>query len=117
MRKYTQWMVIIGIIFSFCSPVYAGWKEKITKNQIKATEYIMKLKNGADPDVITRPKLRRDRKARAQAPNREIRAAMDQAERYARAGKHEQIEAPEFKHKLVSKKRYKTLEKDANRRK
>ena len=117
MSRYIRWLIIVGIIFTFTSPAQAYWKNKIVKNQIKAIEYIQELKKGADPDEITRPTLRRDRKARAQAPNRELKAAMAKAERYARAGKHDRIEIPEFKHKIVSERRYKELQRELKRRK
>ena len=102
MRKMTIWLVItiISLLFSF--PAYAGWKEKIVENQLKAVEYIQKLKSGADPDDIERPTLRRDSKAKANAANREIREAMEKAEEYARAGKYDSIEIPDFRFKLVS---------------
>lgn len=115
MKNIFKWLLVAAITLSFSSPALAYWKEKIVKNQIKAIEYIQKLQNGADPDRIERPTLRRDRKARAQSPNRELKAAMARAERYARAGKHDRIEIPEFKYRLVSERHYKKLKKDVKR--
>ncbi len=117
MSIYIRWLIILGIILSFSSPAHAFWKNKIVKNQIKAVEYIQELRNGADPDEITRPTLRRDRKARAQAPNRELKVAIAKAERLARAGRHDRIEIPEFKHKIVSERRYKELERELKQKK
>ena len=111
MSIYIRWFIISTVILAFSSPVHAYWKNKIVKNQIKATEYILQLKNGAHPDQIERPNLRRDRKARAQAPNRELKAAMAKAERYARAGKHDRIETPEFR-QIVSERRYRELQRE-----
>lgn len=111
MSIYIRCLIISAIILTFSTPVHAYWKNKIVKNQIKATEYIQQLKNGANPDQIERPKLRRDRKARAQAPNRELKTAMAKAERYARAGKHDRIETPDFK-QIVSESRYRELKRE-----
>lgn len=90
-------LFIILTVLLFGSSVYGGWKSKIATNQIKATEYIIRLQKGADPDKISRPSLRRVNKATAKAANREIREAMAQAERLARAGKRNLIDAPEFR--------------------
>ena len=93
------------------TPAYGGWKEKIAGNQIRVAEYITKLQKGANPDRLERPKLRRDKKSGAKVANRELREAMDSAEKLARAGKHKKIKDPKFKNQLLSPQKYKELEK------
>jgi len=111
MRMSFRWFLLAGIVLLFLiTPVYGGWKEVVTKNQIKATEYISQLKSGADPDSLTRPKLKRGNKAKSKKSHREILKAMDEAETLARSGKHDLIEKPEFFYKGVSEKKAKTLQ-------
>ncbi len=107
MNTFLRLIIVIGIFISLCSPCYAGWKEKIVKNQKKAITYISALKSGADPNKLKRPVLRRDKKAKANIANRKIRKAMVGAEALARSGKHDLIEIPDFKNKLDSKEKKK----------
>lgn len=109
-----QYRIVLAffLIISLVSPVYAGWKDKITRNQIKAINYISKLKAGADPEKTPRPKIRRDEKARSAAATREVREAIDRAEHYARQGNYKRIEIPQFKHIVVSDKRFKELQRE-----
>jgi hypothetical protein len=103
MRKMLKWLIAIGIILNFLSsPVQGGWKQTVTNNQLKATEYINQLKTGADPNSLTRPTLRRKNNFRAKRSQQEINKAMDDAEALARAGKPDLIKVPEFAYKGVS---------------
>ncbi len=90
--------IIVGLCILFLtSPALAGWKSKVTQNQLKATKYITQLKNGVDPDTITRPQLRRDKNWKAKQSQKEIIAVMTQAEKLARDGKRGLIKKPVFK--------------------
>lgn len=111
MKSGVKIFVTLGLILLFLTPAYA-WKSKIAKNQLRVAAYITELRKGGHPDKIERPKLRRDQKAKANAVNRELRAAMDEAEKLARAGKHKKIKKPKFKHQLMSKEGYKNLKKE-----
>ncbi len=108
MKRITTGLLVIGTALLLALPAYA-WKNKIVTNQLKAAEYIVKLKNGANPDKLQRPRIRRDEKAKAKAANQELRAAMDEAERLARAGKHALIQAPKFR-RIVSEEQYQKME-------
>lgn len=103
-------LLIIPIVLLFGSSVYGGWKNKVALNQVKAAEYIMKLQKGVNPSKLERPTLRRGTKAKANAANREIREAMDEAEKLARAGKYRLIKTPQFK-AIVSDEGYEQAEK------
>ena len=81
-------LLIIPLVLLFGSSVYGGWKNKVALNQVKAAEYTMKLKQGVNPRELERPALRRGTNARANAANREVREAMDHAEKLAQAGKY-----------------------------
>jgi hypothetical protein len=109
--KYIICRLLAGIVIFFflSSPLYAGWKEKVTSNQILASEYIQKLKSGADPARIERPHLRRIDNFRAKQARSEIIKAMEKAEKLARAGKHQLIEQPEFTFKPLSEEKYNEL--------
>lgn len=96
--------------FLFLSNPAFAWKNKIVNNQFKVADYIVKLQNGANPDKLKRPTIRRDEKASAKAANRELRDAMDEAERLARAGKHKEIKPPKFR-RIVSEEQYQEIEK------
>ena len=109
MKKFTLHLLIMTTVLLLSLPAYA-WKSKIVNNQFKAADYIVKLQNGANPDKLQRPTLRRDEKAKAKAANRELRDAMDEAERLARAGKHDQIKPPTFR-RIVSEEQYREIEK------
>jgi hypothetical protein len=113
MRTVIKWMMLAGIILHFlCSPVYGGYQVKITRNQLKAKEYISQLQAGANPDSLTRPQLRRDKHSKMKRSRREILKAMDEAEALARAGKHPLIEEPEFVHNGVSEEKHRALQND-----
>lgn len=111
MKKITYLsLLIVPIVLLFGSSVYGGWKNKVVSNQVKAAEYIIKLKKGVNPSKLKRPTIRRGEKARAKAANREVKEAMDRAEKLARSGKHKLIEAPQFK-AIVSDEAYGQAEK------
>lgn len=110
MKRILPSLLILFVIFFASGPAF-GWKNKIAENQFRAVEYITKLQNGANPDELTRPTIRHDKKARAKAANRELREAMDEAEKLARAGKYEQIKLPSFK-RVVSEENYQQIEKE-----
>lgn len=109
MKRISTGLLVIITAFLLSLPAYA-WKNKIVNNQFKAADYIVKLKNGAHPDKLQRPTIRRDEKVKAKAANRELRDAMDEAERLARAGKHDQIKPPKFR-RIVSEEQYQAIEK------
>lgn len=108
--------MILGLAVALSSPVYGGWKEKMTRNQIKAANYILKLKAGADPDKLPPPTIRRDGKARSSAATREVREAIEKAQEYARSGRHDRITTPRFEHKLVSDQRYIEIRKEFDKK-
>lgn len=109
MKRITTGLLVLITALLLSLPAYA-WKNKIVNNQIKAADYIVKLKNGANPDKLQRPRIRRDEKAAAKAANQELHAAMDEAERLARAGRHDQIQPPKFR-RIVSEEQYQKVEK------
>lgn len=109
-RTISLSLLMIGVLLFFGSTVYGGWKNKVVSNQVKAAEYIMKLQKGANPDTLQRPSIRRDDKAKAKSANREVKEAMDQAERLARAGQYKRIANPTFK-AIVSDEAYEDAEK------
>lgn len=89
----------------------AGWKEKITLNQIKVIDYVEKLQKGGNPTTLERPHLRTDEKIKAKLANKELREVMDKAEKLAKQGKNKQIKKPVLQYNLVSEKYYKEIEK------
>ena len=103
-------LLIIPIVLLFGGSVYGGWKNKVVSNQVRAAEYIIELQKGVNPGKLERPAIRRDEKASAKAANREVKEAMDRAEKIARSGKHQLIENPQFK-AIVSDKAYEQAEK------
>jgi len=102
MNSLSKLIIILALTLLSSLPSYAGWKDKIVENQTKAINYISALQAGEDPDKLERPILRRDKKTKVNLANREIRKAMDEAEKLARAGKHQLIKLPEFKNEPVS---------------
>lgn len=111
MKKLTYLsLLIITIVLLFGNPVYGGWKNKVVSNQVKAAEYIIKLQKGVNPAKLERPSIRRDDKPSAKSANREVREAMDRAEKLARSGKYQLIESPKFK-AIVSDEAYEKAEK------
>ncbi len=102
MKTPYKLMSITALVLMLCSPAFAGWKEKIIQNQIKAQHYIEQLKAGANLEELERPYLRYDKKAKASAANKEIRIAIQKAEDLARKGDTDKILIPEFRFKLVS---------------
>jgi hypothetical protein len=97
MKTVIRWLLVAGILLQFlCSPLYAGYEGKITRNQIRAREYIAQLQNCADPNKLERPQLRRDKRTKMKRSVREINKAMDEAEALARAGKCKLIKQPMF---------------------
>lgn len=111
MRKMMKLAFFSILLFHFTLvPAFADWKTKIVNNQIKVMNYISQLQKGADPNNITRPTLRHDKKYKASLANKELREAMDEAEALARAGKHDQIKDPVFGTQLVSEERFKHLQ-------
>jgi hypothetical protein len=98
MKSRIHSAIIAGLFILFLtSPAFAGWKSKVTQNQLKATQYIAQLKNGANPNTIKRPQLRRDKKWEAKQSHKEIIAIMIQAEELAKTGKQGLIKKPVFK--------------------
>ena len=97
MKKVIKWLMVTGILLQFlCSPLYGGYEGKITQNQIRAKEYIARLQACEDPNNLTRPQLRRDKKTKMKRSRREIIEAMDEAEALARDGKCHLIKEPQF---------------------
>lgn len=108
MKRILKCLIITTTIFLFLfSPVYGGWKEIVSNNQLKATEYINQLKTGADPNSLTRPNLRRQNHYKAKQSYREVSKAMDDAEALARAGKADLIKDPEFVYMSASEEKAK----------
>ncbi len=117
MKTSLKLLIIVGIIFQLLSSqVYGGVRERITKNQLRAKEYILQLKNGADPDKLKRPYLRRHNKWKVKKSRREIKRAMDRAEALARAGKRRFIRIPDYVYKGMSEKKYTALQERRNKR-
>lgn len=108
MKHILKCLMVTTTIFLFLSsPVYGGWKEIVTQNQTKATNYINQLKDGANPNSLTRPNLRRKNHFKAKRSYREINKAMDEAEALAKAGKADLIKEPEFVYKGASEEKVK----------
>jgi len=103
-------LLIIPIVLLFGSSVYGGWKNKVVSNQVRAAQYIIELQKGVNPGTLKRPAIRRDAKTSAKAANREVKEAIDRAEKLARTGKHQLIQTPRFK-VIVSEKAYEQAEK------
>jgi hypothetical protein len=92
MKTVLRWLVVVGVILQFLTPsAYAGWKNIVGDNEKKAAEYISQLKAGAVPGSIERPSMRHTDKFQAKKQQRRFNQAMDEAEKLARAGRHEQI--------------------------
>ena len=103
--KSRSHVIIIGIFALLLAvPAFAGWQSKVSQNQLKATKYIIQLKNGANPDTITRPQLRHDKNWKAKQSQKEIIEMMTRAEKLARDGRHNLIKKPVFKIKALSEK-------------
>ena len=110
MKTVSKWLMVAGIVLQFlCSPVYGGYEAKITQNQIRAKEYIAQLQTCADPNTLTRPQLRRDKKTKMKRSVREINKAMDEAEALARAGECYLIKEPEFTVNGIPEEEYKKM--------
>lgn len=109
MKTLLKTLFLFSLFLTFCTPAFAGWKEKIAENQMKAIQYITQLKEGANPDTISRPSLRRDDKYSAKKANSEIRDAMTEAENLARQGKNKSIKIPDFESRLLSDEGYTQL--------
>ena len=105
-------LLVISVVLTLNNPALA-WKNKIAANQVKVAEYITTLKNGANPNNVQRPTLRRENKYKAKAANKELKQAMDEAEQLAREGKHALIKPPTFT-RIVSEERYQELEKQSD---
>lgn len=111
MKLVLKALLLFSLFFTICTPASAGWKEKIAENQMKALQYISQLKEGANPDTISRPIMRRDDKYSAKKANSEIRDAMTEAENLARQGKNKSIKIPDFETKLLTDEGYIELKK------
>jgi len=119
MKKVFSLLIAIGICFQLLSlPVYGGTKDRITWNQLMGKDYMLKLKNGADPDKLERPRLTRHHKWKVKQSRREVIKAMDAAEALARAGKRELIEEnPEYSFKGMSEEDFTALREKKNKQK
>jgi hypothetical protein len=94
MKTVFRWLLLMTIVLPFVSTsAYAGWKDVLADNNRKTAEYINQLKDGADPAGLERPFLRHINVYEAKQQKRRFIEAMDEAERLARAGKHDQIKA------------------------
>ena len=97
MKTVLKWILLTSLLIQFLSvPVYANSKRWIERNQEKARIYITQLKNGADPDRLERPHLRRHNKWKVKQSRKERKRAMDRAEALARAGKRYLIRIPDY---------------------
>jgi hypothetical protein len=93
MKPIVTLLIISGIILQLLlSPVFAGSNDVINENLMKTNEYITLLKEGANPDNVTRPRLRRYHKYRVKRAAREMYQSMDKAEALAREGKRNLIQ-------------------------
>ena len=110
LQRAAGFVAVLIVLFLGTVQVQAGWKEKVTTNQMKATEYILSLKQGADPDTLERPSLRRVDSYKGKQANSDITEAMDAAVELARAGKHNEIKEPEFAFKGIEPDRYEELQ-------
>jgi len=100
MKKLLNCLFLFGpIVQLLSSSVYAGHrvKYKIMTNQLKGQEYIFQLKDGANPDILERPRLRLSGNYKAKKERREMYKAMDEAEALARQGKRNLIQLPNEK--------------------
>jgi len=97
MKPIFKWILLAILFIQFLSvPVFANSKKWIVRNQEKARIYITQLKNGADPDRLQQPHLRRHNKWKVKQSRKEIKRAMDRAEALARAGKQHLITIPDY---------------------
>jgi hypothetical protein len=96
MKKIITYLVVCLLSLCLVSPAFGFWKEKITRNQVSVIKYVTKLQEGAEPQMVERPGLRRDNNYKVKQSVKELRAIMDEAEELAKAGKHEQIKDPVF---------------------
>ena len=101
-KLYVRVAVCIITVLLSSSVVYGAWKEKVTQNQIRVSEYVSLLQNGADPDTLERPYLRLDDHYQAKQSRKELADSMEEAEELARAGQHSAIPDPQFKIKGLS---------------
>lgn len=97
MKTLLKKLLIFGLFFQLLmSPAFAGSDDINVRNETKTNEYITQLKKGANPDKLTRPKLRRHKNFRVKKTVREMVHAMDDAEKLARAGKRHLIKTYEY---------------------
>jgi hypothetical protein len=100
MKTFFRWVLMVGIVFQFLSsPAYAWWKAKVAVNERMAAEYIARLKDGADPGSVERPAMRFISQYQAKQEQKKFIKAMDEAEEFARAGKHDQIQELESEYR------------------
>lgn len=102
MKNIVKYFMGSLLCLSLVSPAFGFWKEKVTRNQVNVIEYVAKLQDGADPDSVERPRLRRDENYKAKQAVKELQAIMDGAEELAREGKHGEIEDPVFSFRGLS---------------
>lgn len=96
MKKTVKYIAACLLCLCLVSPAFGFWKEKVTRNQVNVIEYVAKLQDGADPDTLERPGLRRDDNYKAKQSVKELRTIMDEAEKLARDGKYKEIKDPVF---------------------
>lgn len=88
-------LLIISVILFFQTPSWASCKKDTTDNQIKAEAYITELMIKTD---LTKRPILYDGHCRNDSALNEVKAAMDNAEKLARAGKNNMIRVPVFKY-------------------
>lgn len=99
MNFFLQRTVVASILLLVvASTAFGGWKADVTTNQLRAKQYIAKLKAGEYPDSLTRPRLKRNKTWKSKQSRKEILEAMNEAEALARAGKPHLIEEPVFQY-------------------
>jgi hypothetical protein len=97
MKPIFKWSLLTALFIQFLSvPAFANSNPWIVQNQEKARIFITQLRNGADPDRLKRPHLRRHNKWKVKQSRKEIKRAMDRAEALARAGKQHLITIPDY---------------------
>jgi len=92
-------IAIAALLLSSASEqsAFANCKEDIVEIQNKALNYITDLQISSD-NIKKRPKLPSMTTCKKEVALEEAKAAMDRAEKLAKAGKNDMIKLPEFKY-------------------